>query len=807
MITLREPDAGAIAQFVDDLFRYADSDTFVSLRAFDQNRRDVPPVLIRAMRLNGAGHASLVAAATKAAGDAANRAAPAVFAPPICTFTNPDHARTIDLANGLTLSVEVDEGNTAAARAKLESLLGPATVIVASGGEWSDPETGEVFPKLHLHWRLSEPTREAEDHAKLRHARELAARLVGADPTGKPVVHPLRWPGSWNCKRTPVLARIVAHNPDAEVHLVEALDTLADATEATGLAQAGIGRDMGGGKRSDPQAPFALVADALAHVPNADVHYDDWVRMGYAVYAATGGSAEGFDLFCTWSAKSAKHDPDETAVTWRRVGASPPQKIGAGTIFFLAAAAGWKRPEREEPPPYDGCSDASDPGADDRAPVRPTIQVKPGQLDVLADAGELALLRAGAEVFQRADHLVRPGFSEVPAADGRTTIAAGLHALTTPALREELSRVADWQKFDGRSRSWQTIDPPGLVASVLDARKGRWRLRACTGIITCPTLRPDCTVLREPGYDAQTRLFHMPEPNLIVPAIHERPTRGDAEAALALLCALLTEFPFVTATDRAVALSLIVSTVTRGAVGMVPVHAFTAPSPGSGKSFLSDVTTAIVSGRLCPVITAGKTEEELEKRLGAMLLAGYQVISIDNISNGLSGDALCQIAERPTVRIRILGKSETPECEFRGIIIANGNNLVIVGDMTRRVLLGKLDAGVERPEERIFTFDPLQRVLADRGRYVAAAMTIVKSYVAAGMPGKLAPLASYSAWSDRVRSALVWLGCGDPVATMEETRDSDPVLTALRTTLQAWRDAFGDEEIHQSRDRSEVLWL
>ena len=36
------------------------------------------------------------------------------------------------------------------------------------GGEWTDPETGEVFPKLHLHWRLSEPTREAADHAILK---------------------------------------------------------------------------------------------------------------------------------------------------------------------------------------------------------------------------------------------------------------------------------------------------------------------------------------------------------------------------------------------------------------------------------------------------------------------------------------------------------------------------------------------------------------------------------------------------------------------------------------------------------------
>lgn len=437
-------------------------------------------------------------------------------------------------------------------------------------------------------------------------------------------------------------------------------------------------------------------------------------------------------------------------------------------------------------------------------PARPTIQIKAGILDVLTDRAEAALLDAGAEVFQRAETLVRPGTSEVPAADGRTTIAAGLHALAPSGLREEMGRAADWQSYDGRAKEWRTADPPALIANVLAARKGQWRLRNCTGVITAPTLRPDCSVLAEPGYDPATRLYHAPDPNLVMPMIPEAPTQGDAEAAICLLKSLFTGFKFVTAADRAVALSLVISTVARGALGMVPVHAFTAPTPGSGKSYLADVTTAIVSGRWCPVITAGKTEEELEKRLGAMLLAGYPVISIDNISAGLSGDALCQVAERPTVRIRILGRSETPECEFRGIIIANGNNLAIIGDMTRRVLLGKLDAEMERPEERVFSFDPVQMVLAKRGDYIAAAMTIVKAYVTAEMPGKLKPLASYGAWSDRVRSALVWLGEADPVATMNEARDSDPVLTALRTTLGAWQDAFADVG-HSAQDIAAAL--
>ena len=289
---------------------------------------------------------------------------------------------------------------------------------------------------------------------------------------------------------------------------------------------------------------------------------------------------------------------------------------------------------------------------------RPVIPVIAGQAHILADRAEAALLGAGAHVFHRAGQLVRPGYSEVSAADGRTVMAASLNALETAAVSEELSAVAGWMSWNARQQKWLATDPPPLVVAVLAARKGKWKLKAVDGIMTCPTLRPDGSVLSAPGYDAETRLFMMPDPALRLLGIPDYPSRGDAEAALGVLKNLLVEFPFVTPADQAVALSLMISCVVRGALGPVPVHAFTAPAPGTGKSYLADIATAVVSGRWCPVITPGKTEEELEKRLGAMLLAGYPTISLDNCSAALKGDALCQVAERPTVRVRIWGKAK-----------------------------------------------------------------------------------------------------------------------------------------------------
>ena len=170
--------------------------------------------------------------------DKARRAAqfpkPMVFAPPLATFGNKKQAREIDIVEGLVLSVECDQ-SPADARALLEQLLGTATVVVASGGEWMNPTTGEIEPKLHLHWRLTRPaTLELKTEktavvpdwtelVKLKYLRDVAARLVGGDPSNKPICHPIRWPGSWHRKATPRLCEIVAVDLDRELDLDWAL--------------------------------------------------------------------------------------------------------------------------------------------------------------------------------------------------------------------------------------------------------------------------------------------------------------------------------------------------------------------------------------------------------------------------------------------------------------------------------------------------------------------------------------------------------------------------------------------------------
>jgi putative DNA primase/helicase len=78
-------------------------------------------------------------------------------------------------------------------------------------------------------------------------------------------------------------------------------------------------------------------------------------------------------------------------------------------------------------------------------------------------------------------------------------------------------------------------------------------------------------------------------------------------------------------------------------------------------------------------------------------------------------------------------------------------------------------------------------VLAERGRYVAAVLTIARAYLAAGCPNLRSPLASFEGWSRMVRSPLVWLGRPDLVRTMEAARADNPALVQLHAVVTAWQ--------------------
>jgi putative DNA primase/helicase len=430
-----------------------------------------------------------------------------------------------------------------------------------------------------------------------------------------------------------------------------------------------------------------------------------------------------------------------------------------------------------------------------------SIIVRPDALHLLATEGETALIEADAPFYIRGG-LVKPAVDIVSAANGEKATVARLNQVDVDTMLDHLARAAHWLKFNVRKNDYAPTDAPKAVAATILARDGEWRFRRLSGVITTPTLRPDGTIFSDEGYDPATQLLLLRPPTL--PTIPAKPTRDDAIDALQILDSLLSEFPFVDGPSRSVALSALITPVVRGAIQTSPLHVTSAPVAGSGKSYIIDIASGISTGERAPVMAVGSTEEETEKRLDSALLGGQPIISIDNVNGELGGNKLCQLIERPLVTIRPLGQSKTIKVESRATCYATGNNIRLIGDMTRRVIVCTLDPKVERPELRTFDHDPFKEVIADRGKFIAAALTIARAYVVAGCPGKLPALASFDDWSRIVRSALVWLGCPDPIDTMEAARADDPEVSSLRSLMAAWYNAVNTQNFTLGKLKEEA---
>lgn len=298
-------DREHLSPFIEALFRHCPPGGYVSLRSFRDDRAG--PAVVEPVPFTGLD--ALVAAAEREATRVANLRLPMVFAPPLALFKGPDKADMATLMAGPVLSVDMDTGDPTAALERLQAVLGPATLVVASGGVLKDPGTGTVRPKLHAHWRLSRPTTDTAGHATLREARRLAARLIGADPTAASPVHPIRWPGSWHRKAAPRLCRIVGGDPAADIRLSEAHAALAEvAGERSEYRSSTVPRLPIGDRRLMAPDPADAVA-ALQALPN-DTDRDTWIARCAAFKAAVGGSEEFLPDLVEWCLQWPDNTPE-----------------------------------------------------------------------------------------------------------------------------------------------------------------------------------------------------------------------------------------------------------------------------------------------------------------------------------------------------------------------------------------------------------------------------------------------------------------------------------------------------------------
>jgi hypothetical protein len=420
---------------------------------------------------------------------------------------------------------------------------------------------------------------------------------------------------------------------------------------------------------------------------------------------------------------------------------------------------------------------------------RPVIVYNDRQLDEVTREALDALRASNSppELFVRSGQIVRVRADE----ESRPII----DIVGEPELRARLASVTD-AMINGKSGPVNCFPHKDVVKNILAL--GEWPFPALQGIVEAPALRPDGTVLMEPGYDTMTRLLYVPAPGLCVPEISDEPDNLDVAAALNTVEETIGDFPFADEASKTNTLATMLTSIVRPAIrGKTPLALIDAPQMGTGKGLLSEVIGLIATGRDSAMMSAPREEEEWRKRITATLLTGASVIIIDNVERELDSAALASVLTAREWTDRILGLSKMVTLPVRTIWIANGNNIKVGGDIARRCYSVRLDAKTARPWKRTeFKHKDLLRwVSENRGEILAALLTLARAWFAAGKPNYRVPaVGGFDEWARTVGGVLGFAGVTGFLKNLDGLYDTaDESSLQWEAFLELLASTFEDE--------------
>lgn len=400
----------------------------------------------------------------------------------------------------------------------------------------------------------------------------------------------------------------------------------------------------------------------------------------------------------------------------------------------------------------------------EEAYMKDRIFVNPGEINRIVEAGEKILAQTGL-FYQRAGRVVT-----IHQQQGSPV----LKELNIHDLSIEMARLSRWQRYDGRVKKCVPIDPSAKCLTTLLENQKHSFLESIEGITQQPIIRNDGSVSFDTGYDEVTKLYACFDTEKF--KVKDMPTYTDALEAKKKLETLLEEFQFEDAVDESAALCAMLTASIRTQLPYAPMFLIKAHQPGTGKGVLSELISLFATSANLSPLPFPKDSTECEKLLLAELLKAPAVLFFDNITSDLyPHKSLCSAITSETLTGRILGESRTAMVGTRTLLLANGNNVVPVGDMTRRTIPINLDAREEFPASRVFKNPELiSQAKRNREHYVSCALTIISAWVKAGKPtAQCKALNSFARWSELCRQPLLWLDMEDPAGNVFSTMAED----------------------------------
>lgn len=435
-----------------------------------------------------------------------------------------------------------------------------------------------------------------------------------------------------------------------------------------------------------------------------------------------------------------------------------------------------------------------------------------GRVEIRLDTHAYRVNKEALQALTRCEGLYQ--FGNELAMVGEQNIGLDRMPAVVPVSRDVLfSRLSEVAEFLGE-RGRPEHCPP-WVLGYLETCPRRPGIKDLFGVIEYPVMRPDGTVLQQPGYDASTALYYCPPADLRVAPVPEFPTDNDVAHARERLLDLVVDFPWASAAHRAAWLASLLTFFARYAYtrGGTPLFLIDKNVPGAGSGLLANITAMIPTGREMP--TQGQPEDSKAsgKLITSICIAGQVVMCIDNIAHPLGDDKLDSALTSRLWSDRVLGVSKLVIVPHRCIWFGTGNNVQFNPkcDTSRRTLHIRMMSLEEKPEKRTgFKYANLPDFVASsRGQLIADCLTLLRAgFLSRENRPTLQRWGSFEDWSEWVRGAVVHAGLPDPYETHEAlSQVADSAMHSLRDFIRGWEELLAENRVESCTVREALTWL
>lgn len=361
-------------------------------------------------------------------------------------------------------------------------------------------------------------------------------------------------------------------------------------------------------------------------------------------------------------------------------------------------------------------------------------------------------------------------------------------------LRGILATIMDFFEIhtglDGEEMETQVTPPFDLVQEV--GSRHDIPLEGCHGIIRCPIMRGDGTILTTEGYDPTSKLYYSPVKGQVIPEIPENPTKEQVDAALEVLDEIFIDFPFDCQASKDNALAFLLTPVLRPLIdGCIPLCLVNKPQAGVGASWMARAVGHVFCGGEPPLKKYTRDPDENRKAITSMLKAGEAIVVFDNVETTIDDDGLEAVLTARLWSDRQLGTNENLALWNNTVFAATGINLQIGRSMPRRCYPIKLLSTTESPwkDHKKFRHDPLfPWIDQTRGDILAAIFTITRYWIRTGSPKpseETPAVGGFDEWRNTIGGVLVNAGRTEFLKNVDEMyreydRETPQIVDFLR---------------------------